>query len=94
VDRLVVAIVAEGQGNGNQFTTWANADLAGVNESFDTGTSAGSNSGAAVAYGTKATAGSVGAWTATKSSASALASITIAFKPPIVTTALAGRIRV
>jgi hypothetical protein len=64
------------------FSAWANADLADIMEVSDAGTALGTGGGYAVAVGRKASAGTVGATTATVSS-SINASLTIALKPPI-----------
>lgn len=70
-------------------TGWANANLTGVTERMDDWTALGTGGGFSMATGTKATAGSTGATTATLSlTANFKALMTIAFKPAAGTPSL------
>lgn len=80
-DLDAVAAFASGQ---------ANANLSGIAEDFDAGTTLGNGGGISVMHGTKATAGAVGA-TSINVTSSRNAYFAIALKPPgNVTVALAG----
>ena len=63
---LIMDIVAHGVDSASaQFSAWANSDLTNVTEQFDGSTTDGTGGGIAVVTGTKATAGDIGATTAT-----------------------------
>lgn len=82
-DCLVVICASIGaDSNIDQFSLWANADLANVTERGDAFTNLGGGGGFGVATGEKAAAGAYGNTTATMATAEAKAFITIALKAP------------
>lgn len=66
----------------DQFSSWANGDLANVTEQADAFTATGNGGGFGVATGEKASAGAYGATTATLANAANQGRISIALKPP------------
>lgn len=71
-DNLVVGLAFRGNDSGSTlaFSGQANADLTGVTRpNQEAGTTSGNGGGFGIVYGTKATAGAVGAWTLTGPSA-------------------------
>lgn len=82
-DCLVVICASLGRdSNVDQFSNWANADLANVAERGDVFTNTGGGGGFGVATGEKAVAGAYGNTTATLAASDAKAFMTIALKPP------------
>jgi len=80
-NRLVLGIIARDNDSASAaFSSWANSDLSSVAEQADSGTTSGNGGGIGVASGVRASAGAVGAWSATVTS-SINASLTIAFRP-------------
>lgn len=63
-----------------QFSAWANSDLTSVTEQADHHTSSGAGGGIGIASGIKASAGAVGATTATKSVATMSANLMVAIE--------------
>jgi hypothetical protein len=83
-DTLVVAVMSWASDSaGPLLTTFANANLTGLAEQGDEGTTQGSGGGIAFATGTKAAAGATGDTTGTASLALNYACIHIALRPPI-----------
>lgn len=81
---LVVSVVAWGTDTATgQASGWANSDLVGLTEVLDAGSTAGNGGGVSVAVGTRRSAGSVGATTATLASASAQGRISFALIPEL-----------
>lgn len=83
VDDCLVAVFCarSADAGADQFSSWANADLAGFTERTDFGTTQGNGGGHSLATGVKTTAGAFGASTATLANASVKAFIVVALEP-------------
>lgn len=81
-DRMVVAAVAWSTDSASaQTSSWTNANLTGLTERQDSGSTAGNGGGISVATGVMATAGAVGATTATLATSSVQGRIQFALIP-------------
>lgn len=82
-DCLILNLIASGfNGNVNAWSAWTNADLTSLTEWAETQDTIGNGGGFGIAYGTKSSAGTFGATTATSQRTSPEVGFTIAFKPP------------
>ncbi len=82
VDRLVVGAASRDQDDAAAlYSSWANADLANIDEIFNAGTTQGNGGGLGVITGEKASAGSYGSTSASLATPSSDAVITFALIP-------------
>ena len=81
---MVLLVTSNGIDNATngKYSSEANTSLASIAERIDYNTSSGLGGGIMVSQGAKATAGTMGTWTATLSAASTKAYISFALKPP------------
>lgn len=79
--RVVIVAARMDDSASARFSAWTNADLTGLTERVDAGSTAGNGSGFGIADGLKATAGTYGATTVTNATATVKAWMTIALKP-------------
>jgi len=88
-NEICIAVCSTGQDSGSsQFSAMANTSLTSLAERMDNNTNSGGGGGFALDEGFRATAGTVGTWTATLSNASPKSYISFAFKPEINTVRL------
>ncbi len=87
-DLIVLAASRDDDSSSAEWSSWTNANLSGLTEQSDGGTTSGNGGGIGIATGLKATAGSTGSTTATVTS-SVDGHMTIALKPQVATWTLA-----